>query len=151
MVPGTGVLSLPSAVQITNLIMKKRAVLPDDDAPCPEIALRRGRRRIVVIVEATGADDDEIAALAALTGREHADVVQCRALAVIGMVVRGHVVPARVVVDELHAASRRHRHLLRADSARRQRERVGIGGGIGRRGRRFPSAARRAEETQQQE
>ena len=68
---------------------------------------------IVVIVEAAGADDVEVAGFAALTLDEHADLVDGRALLMVGMIIRRHVMTSWVVIDEENARAGRDGELFR--------------------------------------
>lgn len=72
--------------------------LPDDDC-----ALQRRVRVPVVIVIAAGADGIQIARLAALFRLQESDLIDLRAIRVVGMRIRAHIVRAGVVVHERHA------------------------------------------------
>src|SRR5687768_17856386 len=75
--------------------------LPHDDAGA-EVAVVG----VVVVVDAAGADGDEVAGLPALSRREQSYLIDLGAVRVIGMRIRRDVVPLRVVVDEQHPRAR---------------------------------------------
>ena len=81
---------------------------PDND-PAFQVAVVG----IVVVVEAAGPDDVEVASFAALTLDEHADLVDGWALLMIGMVIRRHVMTSWVVIDEENASAGRDGELFR--------------------------------------
>src|SRR3954471_19036330 len=70
---------------------------PNDQRPRPPTPAGRW---IVVVVEAARAHGIEVSGLTALPRCEQADGVDLRADIMLGVRVRGHVVGARVVVDE---------------------------------------------------
>src|SRR5688500_20331336 len=72
-----------------------------------------------MIVEAARARDDEVAGFAALPWVEQAHRIDRRALEMIGVIVRRHVVRAAVVVDEQRARAGRHHELGGGHAARR--------------------------------
>ena len=131
--PGVGPLDMAGSARSVNR-----------DLPGPLVA---AGRRIVVIVEAAGADGDQVAGLAALARLQQADGVDLRAVVVLGMRIRGHVVRADVHVDEGHARAWRDGDLRDADARGGDGDR-GIAGRRGRRGRR--SAAARGERQQRE-
>src|SRR5688500_1286020 len=97
--------------------------------------------RIVVVVEPAGSHGDEVAGLPALAGIQHADLVQLRAIEVIRMRIRRHVVAPGVTVDEQHPAAGRYGQVSRTDdTAAGNRYGVRVRGRI-RRGRRIAVAA----------
>ena len=87
--------------------------------------LRRGWR-IVVIVKAARLHGHEIERLPALPVVQYAHGIDLCAISVFRVWIRCHVVSSRVLVHEQHACPDRNRELLRADTARGQRESVGI-------------------------
>ena len=82
------------------------------------------RAGIVVIVKAARSDGHEIPCLSALAGRQETDLVDLRAIRVLRMWIRRHVVRARVVIDEQHARTRADFDIARAGTRIRDRDRI---------------------------
>ena len=74
------------------------------------------RRRIVVIVEAAGANRIQVSTLATLTRQQQPDRIQLGTIRVLRMRIRRHVVGAVVVIDEQHTRTLRDAQLSRVHS-----------------------------------
>ena len=85
-----------------------------------------------MVVEAAGADGIEVTRLAALTGREDADLINLGALVVVRMRIGRHEVRARVVVDEQHARAGSDRERFWGDASRADGDRASDGRAVRR-------------------
>ena len=83
--------------------------------PSKSVALMVG---ILVVVHVARSRRDEVARLAALPLGEQSDLIDRRTIGVLGMRVRRHLMPLRVVVDDQHPRARRHHQLTGAHHAR---------------------------------
>ena len=79
-----------------------------------------------MIVKAARLHGHEIERLPTLPAVQHA-AIDLRAISVFRVWIRRHVVSSRVLVHEQHLRPDRNGELLRAHTARGQREGVGIG------------------------